>query len=143
MNTDEGFKFLSIFAKEVTNVMFLVINFNSRCTTTWLVPLNFTFSVPLQGGGGFIRVFHFSQSYINNQLWTAKWTFRGINVILPLCDYMLDVLQMSIYVMRDETKERAVFFERQNLTMFQPTAVQAQTASVLQKKASLFSDGFV
>ena len=42
---------------------------------------------------------------VNEQLWTARWISRGINVILPLCDDMLDVLCIYPYVMRDERKE--------------------------------------
>lgn len=63
--------------------------------------------------------FHFqpvTQLNVNEQLWTPKWICWGINVILPLRDYML---YMSLYVMREETKERAAWrtCERQKFTM--------------------------
>lgn len=34
MNTDQDFTFTSPFTNEASNVMFVVINFNSRCTAT-------------------------------------------------------------------------------------------------------------
>lgn len=137
MNTDQDFTFSSVFAKEASDVMFVVINFNSRCTTAWGVPLNFTFPLPHQGGGGFIgsRISFqpVTRLNVNEQLWTARWISRGINVILPLCDYILDVLCTSICVMRDETKERAGWrtSERQNLSVCQLTAVWPFTIKMI------------
>ncbi len=94
---------------------------------------NFTFPLPHQGGGGGgfigwrISFQPVTRLNVDEQLWTARWISRGINAILPLCDYMLYVLCM--YVMRDETKERAGWGTiRQNLTVcsqqFDPSPVK-------------------
>lgn len=104
MNTDQDFTFSSLFANEATNVMFVVINFNSRCTAARAVSLDFTFSLPHKVVGGFIgrRISVQLVTWWNGseQLWNARRISMEVNVILPLCDYMLDVLYMAIYVMK-------------------------------------------
>lgn len=120
LNTDQEFMFSSLFAKEATNVMLVVINFNSRSKTAQAVLWISLFTATPRRRRFYWQEDNISatiQMNVNEQLWTARWISRGINVILPLCDYMLDLLCMSIYVMRDETKERAAWGtnETQNL----------------------------
>lgn len=111
--------------------MFVVINFNSTCTTAWTVPPDFSSSLPHQG-----RRFPFQpvrQVNVNEQWWTEGWISRGINVILTLCDYMLGVLYMSINLMWDDTKERASWRKsrRQNVIMLQFTAAPSKECFTL------------
>ena len=91
METDGDCMFPFLFAKEAADVMFVIINFISKRTTAQRVPLNFTLSLP--GGGGF-----YWQEDVNEELWMEEWISRGINVILPLWGYMMDILYILIHI---------------------------------------------
>lgn len=77
MNTDQDFTFTSPFTNEASNVMFVVINFNSRCTATSSGFYLF-FLLPHEGGGGrgfignWISLQPVTRLNVNEQLWTAR-----------------------------------------------------------------------
>lgn len=48
MNTDQDFTLSSLFVNKATNVLCVVIHFNSRCTTAWAVTLNFAFTLRIK-----------------------------------------------------------------------------------------------